>query len=703
MAEGGAEVSYAALQTAAFPYPEADLAAADSQLYAVWLTDDPARASLNRTKLVFSKYDGSAWSAPQAVCDDGTADFHPSLVMFSDGWAAVAWENGDRVLPDTAGFEEVKQNLEICAALYDPAAGAWLPPHRFTTNNYLDRNPKISGFDRNHLLVLWTANPNNHVTGNAANPNSMYASYLSERSGYDTNWAPPQMFWSVGYPVLKYDALYMPRQESGMINGLMASLDMDGDTSTTADREIWRVHHYDNQFGFYWDSPNRRTYDSVPDENPQFYIGPEGLSYYMWLKDNQIVKIRAWYGDLYGAVHTFDEYNSNLTGFRVVKSPGGRVAVGWAEASEYGSDLWTIFYDPATAAWGEPQQLTHDSAVEKFPVFAFFGDDRLVSLYDRKEMSQLQAARTTPGGRAALAYTPSYGPTGLYALTYAVRTDIALLPGSLTIDPENPAPGQECLLSVTAVNNGNTAANNVPVAFYQGDPAAGGILIGQVVITGLMRPGDSQTVTLLWTVPAEVTGTVTIYALLDPAAAVAGDDTSNNRLELARVKPDLRAAWLASRSLTAGLLSLTGRVENPGVTAAGPFQVQIRKDRPDGELLYQQDFDGLAAKAIGEFNYRWESGGVAADWLYLLVDTGGAVDELNEGNNTYILKLNAYQKGDVNRDWKVNIADAIRAEAMFLGIYAPDPGLADMNGDGLVDLVDVKLLLERCASWLETQ
>jgi len=49
--------------------------------------------------LVFSKWTEGGWSAPRAVSDDGTADFHPRAGVLPDGRVLVVWENVKEELP----------------------------------------------------------------------------------------------------------------------------------------------------------------------------------------------------------------------------------------------------------------------------------------------------------------------------------------------------------------------------------------------------------------------------------------------------------------------------------------------------------------------------------------------------------------------------------------------------------------------------
>jgi hypothetical protein len=67
---------------------------------------------------------------------------------------------------------------------------------------------------------------------------------------------------------------------------------------------------------------------------------------------------------------------------------------------------------------------------------------------------------------------------------------------------------------IARIGNGgsNVAAAPIPVAFYQGDPNAGGTLLGVVNTTQNLSPGQYQDVTLMLSPPPEVPLTVCVVA-----------------------------------------------------------------------------------------------------------------------------------------------------------------------------------------------
>ena len=107
---------------------------------AVWMYDDPTRTPTNRSELVWSFYDSvsQTWSAPAAVADDGTADFHPQLAVAPNGDVFAVWENIFQVLaepvdPNDPHLQEVKHNemrskMDIVVTRFNPLSQMWSAP-----------------------------------------------------------------------------------------------------------------------------------------------------------------------------------------------------------------------------------------------------------------------------------------------------------------------------------------------------------------------------------------------------------------------------------------------------------------------------------------------------------------------------------------------------------------------------------------------
>ena len=167
--------SIAVVQSTVFPYSEPHLSSGDSNVSLAWLYDNPQRTAINRSMAVSSRWNGAAWSEPQAFADDGTSDFHPRLLVFPDGSALAAWEDVKRILPDTAALADVVSNLEITASFYDPQLDRWSSAQRITANGYLDGSPRLAGTSPDDALLVWISNDQNDLRGGAAKPNTLWS------------------------------------------------------------------------------------------------------------------------------------------------------------------------------------------------------------------------------------------------------------------------------------------------------------------------------------------------------------------------------------------------------------------------------------------------------------------------------------------------------------------------------------------------
>ncbi|MCM8758472.1 MAG: carboxypeptidase-like regulatory domain-containing protein, partial [Candidatus Omnitrophica bacterium] len=466
----------ATLQQNVFPHSEPAIGCAGQYFYAVWLYDDPARNSINRTKLVFSSFDGARWSDPVPVYDDGTADFHPDIVVFQDGSAAVVWENVKTQLPDDASFEEMKQNLEISISFYNPQTNTWSVPYNLTDNNYLDRSPKIRGADINNLMVIWISNTYNHITGNTQNPNTIYSIILNGSA-----WEAPEVVVNASSypnfkkPLIGHDFVYNRKYSPTNFFAIAYfCFDMDEDLSTINDRDIFSNEWHRQTFGGWrktniWD----RTDDNLPDRILKTFFIADSV-YVYFLKENTVYLSYGYLSSGTSPFYTFEgDYSSNIAGVQIVRSPSGRIAFVWTEPEEFSSDIFAVFYDPVSKKFGQPQQLTSDSQTEHSPVFAFYGEDILVGIYDRKEIDILEnKVELVCGKKVNIPFVKS-GTTDLAFFMYELTDDISFETGSFIITPPNPYHGSIAEIYITVENIGNTVLRNIPVYFYSGNPHNG--------------------------------------------------------------------------------------------------------------------------------------------------------------------------------------------------------------------------------------
>ncbi len=257
----------------------------------------------------------------------------------------------------------------------------------------------------------------------------------------------------------------------------------------------------------------------------------------------------------------------------------------------------------------------------------------------------------------------------LFDLASSPSADADLAPANLTIAPQNGNPannipeGSLVDLRATVHNNGTYKAENFTVAFYLGDPANGGSLIGSTFIQSLAAGADSPVQTAVWNT-AGLLGDKSIYVKVDASAAVVESSETNNVASAAAVvkkKPDLalenlslpdaRAGESVSATVTVrnlGEADVTGAVirlynggvsegnalnsvsvdvaQGASVTASIPYSLPSA-----GPHILWAKADPLNVIAEADESNNITSAAARVGWDHLVIDAGGA------GDNAYSL------------------------------------------------------------------
>jgi hypothetical protein len=614
--------STVAIQSSVFPFSEPSASSSGNNFYLSWLYDDPARSIINRSEAVFSSWDGFAWSEPKPIADDGTGDFHPRILTFPDGSALATWEDTNSVLSDTATVDQLMSSVEISTSFFNPTSKQWVNTQRLTTNNYLDRSPLIAGQSSNDALIVWISNEQNDLSGSASKLNKLWSAKWN-----GTVWSAPQVVATIPYGIIKYDLSY-----SGGKGDVVLSLDTDNDPSTDEDHELYSLHYE----GGVWGSLTRLTNDTVTDDNPRLGMDSKGSEVLAWIKGDEIYSARN--GNIAARkLVAAPGHSTNVADFKLANTPDGRIALVWAGINaQFDSDIQALFYDPALDVWGNKSQLTSDEEIERNITAAFFGD-KLIAVYDRTSPST-QTSNQTLIGAAQQTSIPTPGTTDLYMLTHIVGGDLAIKPNTLEVSPANPRPGEVTTLAATIVNQGDTAARDVPVSFYQGNPTAGGTLIGTTVIPTTLASAYEQQVSVPWTT-GPTTAPFSIYVVVDPNQSYSDRDRSNNVASKQIVKPDLAIQSVRWDRQSGTSVLVTVRVTNIGSLPSTLTNISFRRDSATGTVLDSPSLVPLNPDQSVDVAIQWDTTGLNAPEysLYIAADSSNIVDEYNETNNTATL------------------------------------------------------------------
>ncbi len=104
--------------------------------------------------------------------------------------------------------------------------------------------------------------------------------------------------------------------------------------------------------------------------------------------------------------------------------------------------------------------------------------------------------------------------------------NLAIDENSIQLSAISPQEGERVTITATILNRG-AATSNIPVRFYLGDPASGGILISEQRIYTILDLGQSATVTASLDTTG-LAGQQNIYVIIDPANAITESREDDN-------------------------------------------------------------------------------------------------------------------------------------------------------------------------------
>jgi hypothetical protein len=709
------------IQLNVFGQSTPDLAAVGDSLLASWIYDDPARSPINRTELVF--IDGTyqpdtewwTWSQPAPVSDDGTADYKPQIVTLPDDDVMVAWENISEVLiePGEAGdpcldecsedpdpeacrvackLEEMKAKSEIAVARYESTTGTWSPQTIITDNTYFDRTPRVAAAPDGSAMLFWVSNVANEEMGSLANPNTIhYATYDGS-------------VWSAPMPVAQ--SIPSVVKSAASFDGSRAvyvyAADTDDNPDTVDDREIFAAAYE----GGVWGPANRLTNDNVEDASPQVVYDGTGSLLLMWYRAGDLVMKTDLSLEPPAVVVDMEaDASSGVADFRLALGQEGQIAVVWQDASRDRVDMWRAIYDPVLQTWSDAQQLTTDDWMEHAiaPVYTASGD--LVAMYDKVD-TQIETRTVNVNGQQVQVEVPVPDRTDLYLMRHKVLGDLAVFEEDVTLDPPDAAVGEVTTIRAVVRNLGDVAAANVEVAFYDGDPSEGGVLLDMPVIPGLLNGGGQVLVSADWLVPPNPE-THDIYIVADPNQQQEDGNRANNTAILqGGLKPDLYIASLTTQPAGPDAQLFSVRVANQSGYAVSDFGLTLRRDAVDGELLTSMTIDEpIAPGAYRDLSWTWDGlpACVATSDIFAIVDEGDVIDEFDETNNVRMTVAElgpAFVPFDINFDGFVSIIGDVPpfVACLYFGDCSEDPDPlcpGDCSGDGLLTIIgDVPCFVE---------
>lgn len=647
------------------PDSEPALASQGQNLMLLYVRDTGAPNPLHFTEVAWTFFDGASWTMPAPVAGDVRGQFEPVVSFDGHGAAVAVWTRMRNAEFASEDLDAMAAQMEVVSAWWNPVAKTWSAPEALSDNTFLDHKPRLAGpLENGDLILAWRENAGNQLIGSEEQSTRIMMKRWNAAAGA---WGDVQEL----VPGLAGEFSVSLAAKAGkaalVITRAMTNAEDLSDTELFF--KIW-----DEETGF-WSGLTRHTVDAVSDRNAQVAFGPNGDIYCVWQRGGDLVMDVNFSGN-----PTMVRPDSGTLGFSdlaVTVGPEGNVVVLWQEMSQYGSDAQYRVYDPASGTWGKDAFLSQDADLERSFAPVWDAEGNLTLAYNNVEIVKETKSVVVEGGQVIeVKDVPQPGRVDLLLAKRRLVKDVMVVPEGLKADGANFLPGDEVTLRVKVRNAGNLAAQDLQVAFYDGDPDAGGMLIATEVIPGWLGAQEEAEVSHEWMVPQPAQAR-TIHVVVDPDNEVTEAHESNNRLALPINGVDLALEYQSGSVLLDGSARVVVKVRNLSAPDA-PVSTLRLKDYETGdvltEVLVSQLAPGQSVDVPLDLPVGTQPEGSRA--YVLVIDEEELVEDMDRENNAAPFSLNLWIDDDrdgIPRWWELvnDMTDNNAGDALL-----------DLDGDG---------------------
>lgn len=305
----------------------------NEKMFMVYIDDASDRSAENRFTLMYSVYDGTVWSTPQPVLNDGTADFEPMLCSDGNGGVHILWQNANTTFNEGVTLEQMSKSMDL---YYTHWNGSTFSEGRAITvnNQNFEMSPQIVS-SGNNISVIWQQNSENDPLA-IDGTNSIY-----RRQFVNGSWQTVETIASNLPLVNSIDSDYVDGT-----NVVAYCAKTENETSTINDFEL---------FCFNGTQTAQLTDDNVPD----YSVNLLNNELY-WIRDGAIASMQN--GDA-NTKQIIEPLDSSVTEIKVLHNTAGDKAITWKQENEAGVTFYGVNYNDETNSFGATHPLTTDGGV----------------------------------------------------------------------------------------------------------------------------------------------------------------------------------------------------------------------------------------------------------------------------------------------------------------------------------------------------
>jgi len=556
----------------------------DGTMLAVWKGYDSKYSGLNALALYYSYYDGSKWSTPAILEQDGTLDGAFTLQKIN-GSAYVLWQDAGESVSDDITLDELLQKMGLNAALFNAAQQTFSVQTVAAVSGAVSMLPTICG-DAEHLTAVWATNTEGDVFGqNSAN--AICTSTYSNGS-----WSAAETSYS---GLNSIDSLAAAYDESGTLQ-IAYSVDADGDPKTIDDMEVYR-----NGTAL---TDNGSVDSGVVYRNGTLY----------WFSNGALMAE--------GKTVVSADHGLMTDRYRIVDENGVKAVLFTQNSGLYAS-LYGIFYDSDSGEWGQPVALTDGSDFVTSFSAGVAKDGKLKIMANRQQVTGTSSDENP------------YGESSLQLLEIAPGCQLKIT--DTYYDGGNYLAGEDLPVTLTVTNAGQAASNGVKVQFYDGSK-----LLYEQTFDGALQAGAITTMTATPAFDkAEQDKALTVKVI--PADAE-NDSAQGGSTTITLHQNDLTVEYISWGLNENGKVMVYADVVNRGYSTSKGVTVSLRKSAVDGDVVDSVALDTLGT--LGLQHVSFETDGTDGDLFYITLD-GKAADDNGANDADFVVirkeKANACQ------------------------------------------------------------
>lgn len=268
--------------------------------------------------------------------------------------------------------------------------------------------------------------------------------------------------------------------------------------------------------------------------------------------------------------------------------------------------------------------------------------------------------------------------------------DLTLSASDISLIPPGTMEGQPAVIDAIVHNIGTAGASNVEVAFYDGDPQSGGVLIGSVTKSYI----DKSATTLAeinWNTFGQ-SGRNYIHVVIDPNNRIAESNENNNSAFIPvdvtpPSKPDLAitSSDITFTSLNpkeGDPLTINATIHNLGTDTSDIDVALYDGDPLSGGIVLSRQTVAQTIPFGGQLSLSFAVttlGNPGAHNFYIVLDPDNKIDEISKANNT---AWNSLTIGPSNLSLGVTPDKSVYAANENVGITVNIGNLANLSHTG---------------------